>query len=466
MRAIKIRKGMRLDQANVDQLLISTQRVIVQPMHTSRHSVAPSNLPELDPSSLAHKEKMEAHLASAVQNTPQRYLPFDQWMHLALYAPGLGYYAAGNAKLGSRLGQGDFTTAPEMTPLFGQTLARQAAQVLQGSGSANVLEFGAGSGALAEAMIPALRAQGIEPRYHILEVSPDLRARQQQRLASFGAAVVWLDALPERFSGCVLANEVLDAMPTSLFCWNDDETVDEIGVRLIDHDSAVAPNAAGSPSTPFVWARRPAEAPLQDAVIERMPPMPGYQSEINLQGEAWVRGMGSWLEKGAALLIDYGFPRAEYYHPQRASGTLMCHFRHYAHSEPLIYPGLQDITAHVDFTAMADAALDGGLDVLGYASQARFLMNAGLPDLLVSLDPRDGKQHHATDPLYPPRATGTPSFDGRSPMPATTYAMAFSAVQKLISEAEMGELFKVLAVGRGIHEPLAGFTRGDRRHRL
>src|SRR5690606_13459322 len=180
--------------------------------------------------------------------------------------------------------------------------------------------------------------------------------------------VTWLDALPEDFSGCILANEVLDAMPATLFRWDEAGALQELGVRLEETD--------------FAWTERPAPAELAGIMSQRMPPLPGYRSELNLQAEAWVRQMGAWLSKGAALLLDYGFPQAEYYHPQRAEGTLMCHFRHHAHAEPLIHPGLQDITAHVDFTAMADAALAGGLDVLGYTSQARFLMNAGLPELL------------------------------------------------------------------------------------
>jgi SAM-dependent MidA family methyltransferase len=188
----------------------------------------------------------------------------------------------------------------------------------------------------------------------------------------------------------------------------------------------------------FTWADRPADAEFAQRIAARMPALPGYVSEAGLQGEAWVRGMGQWLKRGAALLLDYGFPRHEYYHPQRAGGTLMCHLRHHAHADPFVAPGLQDITAHVDFTAMADAALEGGLDVLGYTSQARFLMNAGLMEALAALDPSD----------------------------AIAHARAMAPVHKLLSEAEMGELFKVLAVGRGLDEPLAGFARGDRRHAL
>ena len=185
----------------------------------------------------------------------------------------------------------------------------------------------------------------------------------------------WLDALPTSFSGCVLANEVLDAMPVSLFRWSEDAMPLERGVALGAHDE-------------FVWEDRPASPALAAALAERMPALPGYVSEINLQAEAWIGAMGGWLERGAALLIDYGFPRSEYYHPQRAGGTLMCHLRHHAHGDPFTAPGLQDITAHVDFTAMADAAQAAGLQVLGYTSQARFLMNAGLMELLAQLDPR------------------------------------------------------------------------------
>lgn len=346
----------------------------------------------------------------------------------ALYAPGLGYYAAGNTKFGAELPTGDFTTAPEMTPVFGQVLARQVAQILQSTGTNTVLEFGAGTGALASALIPALRELGIEPRYLILELSADLAARQAQRLTPLSASVDWLDTLPHAFKGCVIANEVLDAMPVRLFRWSETGSIMETFIQ-----------AQPESSPPFCWAEQPADTGLQGLVSARMPAFPGYRSEVNLQAEAWVRQMGDWLAKGAALLIDYGFPQREYYHPQRATGTLMCHFRHHSHDQALVLAGIQDITAHVDFTAMADAALEGGLDVLGYTAQARFLVNAGLPEVL---------QSHMADPDSP------------------TLQATLSAVQRLVSEAEMGELFKVLAVGRGIEPPLLGFTRGDRRDTL
>ncbi|WP_449392919.1 class I SAM-dependent methyltransferase [Eoetvoesiella caeni] len=475
---------------------------------SSRTSI-PTGLPSLDPDSTAHAKAVERYLVEQIEQAPWGFMPFEQWMSLALYAPGLGYYAAGNTKFGgASLGaapqppsgdfttaqptrkslglvvqppdgdfttaqptrkslgsvvqppDGDFTTAPELTPLFARVVGGQVGQVLRACGSLRVLEFGAGSGAMAAGLIPALREQGIEPEYQILEVSADLRARQQQRLEQFGSAVTWLDELPTSFVGCVLANEVLDAMPVTLFRWDDTGNVLELGVTLghshtQEDDISLRHRRAGGVeasqghahledglntdnATPFLLAERLARPELAQAVAKRMPPLPEYQSEINLQAEAWVRQLGSWLEKGAALLIDYGFPQGEYYHPQRTAGTLMCHFRHHAHTQPLIYPGLQDITAHVDFTAMADAALEGGLDVLGYTSQARFLMNAGLPELLAHLDPED----------------------------IANYAPTVSAVQKLISEAEMGELFKVLAIGKDIDVPLIGFASGDRRHRL
>lgn len=378
----------------------------------------PDNLPPLDALSARHALRVASHLRRLITQAADRFLPFELWMDQALYAPGLGYYAAGSAKFGGATPSGDFTTAPELTPLFGLTLSRQIQEVLYQSESTQVLEFGAGSGALAASLIPALRAQGVEPRYQIMEVSADLRQRQRERLAPLDADITWLDTLPGQFNGCVLANEVLDAMPATLFIWDEEGQVRELGVGLDERQD-------------FVWRHRAAPPILRDTVHARMPCLPGYQSEVNLRAEAWMKDLGGWLEKGAALLLDYGMPQREYYHPQRAQGTLMCHFRHHAHGQPLIHPGLQDITAHVDFTAMADAALAGGLDVLGYTSQARFLMNAGLLTHLQDASPQ-----------------------------------ALSAVQKLVSEAEMGELFKVLAVGRNIDGPLLGFRGGDRRSRL
>ena len=392
------------------------------------NSLAP-NLPALDPLSQQHTERVAAYLRDHIARAGG-WTPFDDWMAQALYAPGLGYYAAGSVKLagnaaGSQAPAGDFVTAPELTPLFAQTIAREMAPVLQELGVAQVLEFGAGTGALAADLLDALEQLGLQASYSIVEVSADLRERQRVRLARFGDRVRWLDTLPQTFEGCVVGNEVLDAMPVKLFCWGESSELLERGVGV---------GADGS----FVWADRPAGDDLTARVVSRMPPLPGYVSEINLQGEAFVQGMGDWLVRGVAFLFDYGFPQREFFHPQRAGGTLMCHLRHVAHADPLVAVGVQDITAHVDFTAMADAALKGGLDVLGYTSQGTFLLNAGLADILGRLDAGDVR----------------------------AYAQAVAPVQKLVSQAEMGELFKVLALGREVDMSLAGFARGDRRHML
>lgn len=384
---------------------------------------------------LAHSQRVSAFLRQAIDHAGG-WIPFSHWMGHALYAPGLGYYSAGSVKLADTQTNGveqnknalsgDFITAPQLTPLFGRTLANQVAEVLRQSESLNVLEFGAGSGALADDLLTALTAMGVEANYRILEVSGDLKLRQQQRLAKWHDRVTWLEQTPTSFTGCIVANEVLDAMPVELFSWSAQGKVLQRGVTWDGRQ--------------FQFEDRPASNALAEQIGSRMPHLPDYRSEINLQAESWMQGLGAWLTRGAALLIDYGFPRREYYHPQRHRGTLMCHIQHLAHDDAFMAPGLQDITAHVDFTAMADAALAGGLDVLGYTSQARFLLNAGLLD----------------------------QFNQQTESDADSRARANTqvAIQKLTSEAEMGELFKILAVGRDIEGGLLGFSRGDRRHRL
>ena len=374
---------------------------------------------------LAHSQRVSAFLHARIQEQGG-WVPFSQWMHEVLYAPGLGYYAAGSVKLAqANTLSGDFVTAPQLTPLFGYTLARQVAEVLQQVNSTDILEFGAGSGALAHSVLTALDTQGLSANYFILEVSADLKARQQQLLAPWGERVVWLSRPPASFTGCILANEVLDAMPVELFAWSEDE--DQVLQRGVISDGEG-----------FKFQDRAAPAALEQAVRARMPYLPGYRSEINLQAEAWVRDLGTWLANGAALLIDYGFPRHEFFHPQRQRGTLMCHVQHRAHDDVFLAPGLQDITAHVDFTAIADAALAAKLEVLGYTSQARFLINSGMPELLYGLDQTDTKH----------------------------LAYTHGAVQKLLSEAEMGELFKVIALSRGLTQILSGFSRSDRSAQL
>ena len=362
-------------------------------------------LPEPDVGALAASarlaERMRAEIAAG-----GNWIGFARYMELALHAPGLGYYAGGAAKLGA---PGDFATAPELGTLFARTLARQVADVLQ-PGEA-ILEFGAGSGALAAALLDALGPV----RYLILETSAELAARQRARL---GERAQWLERLPERFRGVMLANEVVDTMPVHALAWRR-EGVMERGVRL----------AEGA----LAWAERPAAGELREAARRLRVPVP-YESEIGLMARAWMKLVAARIERGALLLIDYGFPEREYYHPQRAMGTLMCHYRHRAHGDVFFHPGLQDITAHVDFTALARSAREAGLEVLGYANQAGFLVDCGITELLGSENPED----------------------------LVRYAPLAAEAQKLLSPAEMGELFKVLAVGKGVSEPLLGFARGDR----
>ena len=338
------------------------------------------------------------------------WIGFARYMELALHEPVLGYYAGGAAKLGA---PGDFATAPELGALFARTLARQVAELLL-PGEA-ILEFGAGSGALAEALIAELSPE----QYLILETSAELRARQEARL---GARARWVERLPERFRGVMLANEVADAMPVHAVTWRP-HGVQERGVAEIEGRLA--------------WAERPAFGELLAAARALAVPVP-YESEIGLVARAWTKLLAARLARGALLVADYGFPRHEYYHPQRSMGTLMCHYRHRAHGDPFFHPGLQDITAHVDFSAMAQAARAGGLEVLGFASQAQFLVNCGITGLLEREDTANAAR-------YAPRA---------------------AEAQRLLSPAEMGEIFKVLAVGRGVSRPLLGFAQGDRSHAL
>ncbi len=349
------------------------------------------------------------------------WLPFDRYMALALYAPGLGYYARGDRVLGS---QGDFVTAPELSPLFGAALARQVAQLLDAAQADQVYEFGAGSGALAAQLLDALDALAARgglarplATYRIVEVSGALRAQQQAALARFGGRVHWLDELPAAMHGVLLGNEVLDAMPARLLAWD--------GTRWRERGVSVSEPADGLPQ--LAWADR--DTDLAPPAAGPFPP--GYLTEVHPQALAFVRTLAERLQRGAVLLLDYGFPEAEYYHPQRSGGTLMCHRGQRADADPLADPGLKDITVHVDWSAVALAAQDAGLDVLGYSSQAHFLVNCGLPALLQGADARQ-----------------------------------LAGAQKLMAEHEMGELFKVLLLGRGIAVEPLGFVHGDRMHRL
>ncbi len=398
-----------------------------------------SSLPPPAPDAQAASRELTACITACIR-TAGGWLPFADYMEMALHLPGLGYYAGGSHKFGK---EGDFVTAPELTPLFGQALARQVAQILNAA-SINaadpavavppaltlpgVLEVGAGSGRLAADLLVALDALGMPPvRYEILELSGELRARQQQTLAAavphLAERVVWLDALPEKFSGCVIANELLDALPTHAVAWRA-EGLMERGVTETENG--------------FGWA---AERPAQGALAEAMTTLPveaPFESEVGLAARAWVAEWGRRLERGALLLLDYGLPRHELYHPLRNRGTLRCHYRQRLHEDPFWWPGLSDITTHVDFTAVAEAGFEAGLDVLGYTNQATFLINCGIGDLLVARQEAGGKQAL--------RASG--------------------AVQMLLAPREMGEIFKAVALGKGIAIPLLGFARGDRSHTL
>ncbi len=363
------------------------------------------------------------------------WLPFDRFMHLALYAPGLGYYAHGSRKFGLMPGSGsDFVTAPELSPLFARALAVQVAESLAATGTREVWEFGAGSGALAAGLIEALDALG-QPlaRYTIVDVSGALRARQQQRLAAQGTRVAWADALPERLRGVVVGNEVLDAMPVKLLArrggvWH------ERGVALQPNQAPAlaskAHAAIDSGAIAFAWQDRPTD--LRPPV--EVDGAHDYVTEIHPQARAFVATVAEALARGgagAAYFIDYGFPEAEYWHPQRTTGTLVCHRAHRVDDDPLADVGDKDITAHVDFTGVALAGQDAGLQVLGYTGHGRFLLNCGIADLMAAAD-----------------------------LPARANAM------KLLAEHEMGELFKVIGLAKAIDIDPLGFAPGDRTHTL
>lgn len=377
-----------------------------------------SDLPTPPPEALAHSEKLCALIREEIA-AAGGWISFARYMELALYAPGLGYYTAGARKLGR---EGDFVTAPEMTPIYGQTLARQAAEVME-SGLDQILEIGAGSGALAAALLTELEQMGRLPRtYYILEVSPDLRERERdllaQKVPQLLERVVWLNRLPTLYQGLIVANEVLDAMPVHL-------------VR----GGAAGPEEGGVAlrGGAFAWDWRPAGAQLRTAA-EALRLAPGYQTEIQLQACAFVRTLADSMARGVILLIDYGFPAHEYYLAERSQGTLMCHYRHRAHADPFFLPGLQDITSHVDFSAVARAGRQAGLELLGYTGQAQFLINCGITDILLRTPPEN----------------------------AAAYLPQAAAVQPLLSPSEMGELFKVIALGKDYAARLIGFAGGDR----
>jgi SAM-dependent MidA family methyltransferase len=342
------------------------------------------------------------------------WLPFSRFMAMALYEPGLGYYASGRRIVG-RMPEGgsDFVTAPELSPLFAEALARQIGEALAASGSDELWEFGAGSGALAAGLLGALGKR--VRRYSIVELSAPLRERQRAATLAHAGVVRWLDTWPEALSGVVIGNEVLDAMPVDLLHFDGSRWLERGVVRSADGDAL------------FAWSDRPSDKrlPFESAFAA------GATTETHTQAEAFIASLAERMRAGLALFIDYGFPEAEYYHPQRSGGTLMCHRAHRADTDPLVDVGEKDITAHVDFTGIALAGQNAGMEVVGYTSQARFLLNCGIGELLEAAPLRQRVE-----------------------------------AQSLLNEHEMGELFKVIAFSKGLALAPLGFSVGDRRHRL
>jgi SAM-dependent MidA family methyltransferase len=366
------------------------------------------------------------------------WLPFDEFMAMALYAPGLGYYSAGSIKLGKA---GDFVTAPEISDLFSRCLARQCADVLADSGG-QILELGAGTGRMAAAMLQALSELDCLPeQYAILEVSADLADRQRERIRQLPAElrdrVVWLDHLPAAVEGVIVANEVLDALPCRRFVMRGGQA-HELGV--------------GSEGGRFVWRERPTDtagaAGAADAELHQLMdelhfqpggqgPLPdGYRSELTPSVTPWIAGVGQCLQRGLLLLFDYGLPRSHYYHPQRSDGTLRCYFKHRAHDNPFVNIGVQDITSWVDFTRIAEAAVAADLAVSGFATQAAFLLGTGIQEMAAD----------ATDVAERARLAGE--------------------ARRLLMPGEMGEAFKVMALCRNLESPLRGFMYQDLRRSL
>lgn len=362
------------------------------------------------------REKIAAHNNS---------LPFIDFMRAALYAKGLGYYVGGKPKLGA---EGDFVTAPEISSLFSRALAIQCQQILQHLPGSDILEFGAGSGMMASDILLRLSELNCLPKhYYILEPSPDLQAYQYATLAKkvphFLSKIEWLSKMPENFSGVILANEVLDAFPITLFKWSNHKFYE----RCVSYQD-----------NKFVWQDLEV---TDDKIFSQLPRenfSNDYISEINLSLHPWLATISQNIDKAIILIIDYGFPRLEYYHPQRHTGTLMCHYKHQAHTDPLINIGWQDITTHVDFTAVAEAAVASNLTVLGYTNQANFLFNCGI----------------LTD------------YETLLPLDELGKLQWQKQLQKLIEPHEMGELFKVMALGKGFEISLESFAVGNRLHTL
>jgi SAM-dependent MidA family methyltransferase len=388
------------------------------------------SLPTPDESAFQHSCAVKNMICSEI-TMAGGWIPFTRYMELAIYSPGMGYYCSGTTKFGCA---GDFVTAPEISSLFGRAIAQQATQIIESVGEdiCDILEFGAGTGKLAlDILLELENHKRLPQHYFILEVSGELQEQQNKLFEKFAphllSRIQWLENLPTKFNGLILANEVLDAMPVHLVVWRDNSLF-ERGVVWSGKK--------------LEWSDRLlVEGELFKIAQETIPRssfnnnnIDTYISEINLSVRGFIRSLANILQKGAIVLIDYGFGRNEYYHYQRSRGTLMCHYRHHAHDDPFYFPGLQDITSHVDFTAITDVAIGEGLELLGYASQAQFLINCGITEILAQI---------------PAENTGD-------------YLPISNQVQKLVSPAEMGELFKVIALGKDTQQSLIGFSSGDK----
>ncbi len=385
-----------------------------------------------------HHRALEALIRDEIKAAGGQ-LGFDRFMELALYAPGLGYYVAGAPKLGP---EGDFVTAPEISPLFARCLANACREVLSAcrqdddrTNGPDLLELGAGTGALAAELLASLAAKGPLPEHYlILEPSPDLAQRQYQTIASRVPELLgrchWLDRLPKRLNGIIIANEVLDAMPVHRFQIDDQRQIQEVCV--------------GTDGDHFIDLLSDSAAPALQAEVQALQAaglatQPGYRSEINLRLAPWTKALGAMLGTGLLLVIDYGYPRAEFYLAERHQGSLMCHSRHRAHADPYRDIGLQDITAHIDFSALADAGQSAGLTLAGYTTQANFLIGCGIDALIAEAAAAD---------------------------PAAMLELTAGAKQLLLPSA-MGERFQVMGLGRGLDAlPLSGFSVRDLSARL
>ncbi|MEY3219409.1 MAG: hypothetical protein RIT27_766 [Pseudomonadota bacterium] len=367
-------------------------------------------LPTPDDAAILHSNQLKQVIIDQI-NHHGGSISFEQFMHATLYTKGLGYYSAELRKFGKI---GDFVTAPEISPLFSRCLAHQCLQLFE---KGDILEFGAGSGEMALGILTELQSlHQLPTHYFIVEVSESLKERQRTKLQNFKSQVIWLDQLPEQFEGVILANEVLDAMPVRKF--------------QIGKTKEILENFVTVRNGQFEWILKPADSLLETAVKDlNIDFPPYYSSEINLFLSSWIQSLGEMLKKGAILLMDYGFPQKEYYHLQRDQGTLMCHYRHYAHDDPFFYVGLQDITAHVDFTAISNSAQQAGLEMLGYTSQGDFLLQGGLLNLLSNFEELPLQQR-------------------------LTFAQQ---IKQLTLPHEMGELFKVIGLSKNLNVQLPAF---------